>query len=414
MSVDKIENVTKSVILDAYSLLSARESKGLGKGFDSGREKVLFVLFDAGETKALQPVMQKLEEAGRDYRVLSFGTSWMLMKEHPRAIDIFKELGVSSKTDQRKWPRERPLSKKILSTIGKVIAADLAIVGMVSTLQQQIAQLFKSKGAAILCYYDGFAFGETEMIQPFLEVASRVLVPSEHIARSMQTMDESVVIDVVGQPVVEYWLQQAKQTDLEEIKSKLPIDSKKPLLIYISGYGEGYLEAFTSFVKAIQYVDHFHIGLSLHPKMDGALEKEVLAAYDCPHVFVIPKDIETFQAVALADLVVAWRSTVGVQAAFLGKPVVYLDLPGSSYRSLAIEQGWALQLCDPGQFLKLLVEFADEKVAAETRFVEGGVPKQAVDLIFHRITKHKRRHISLRKPLEKDFQEIFKKSIKFE
>ena len=402
----KIENIIQSVEFSTYSILSSREATG------EKSSKMAFVLFDAGETNALLPVMEELQKSHVEFKVWAFGTAWTIMKNHANCFDIHAVLGISEKINQKAWERQRPLKDAIIDTIVSLFTPGIVITGTVSEIQKQLVIKYKAQGADVIAYYDSFApINPTDYTLPFLSLASKILVPSQIVADSIHLIDPAINIDIVGQPILEQWIEQNRTIDLQKIREKLHIDNKKPFLVYISGYGQDYEEAFTMFSNAVQYVDHFQIGISLHPKMNGTLERKILEQHDCPHVFFIPKEVDTNSAVAVSDLVVNWRSTVGVLAAFLGKPVVYLDVKGTPYHSLAIEKGWAEQIVDAGDFLKMLIEFETEIISHQKRFVEGGVPQQSTELILRRIIRSKKRAYIPRKPLNQEMFKLFQKTI---
>ena len=69
----KIERIKTSFVFDAFSYLS--QEKGA---------KALFVLFDAGETKALLPVMKEMDKAHIHYKIVAFGTHGNSLKTTPK------------------------------------------------------------------------------------------------------------------------------------------------------------------------------------------------------------------------------------------------------------------------------------------------------------------------------------------
>lgn len=396
------EKITNSIILDTQALFARRQMTGLG-----GRT-LLFILFDAGETKALQPVMHELDLSHTPYKIMSFATSWTLIHQHPQALDmrsIHTALGMKIPSE---WDRHQGLTPKILKKLLASQQPDLVITGMVSEIQHQLVVGLSEKGADILAFYDSFAPLENfPLAKSFLDHVSMILVPSESVAESLLENAPFANVEVVGHPTLEHWIAQSQAIPLSTTRENLELNDSKPLLVYISGYGKGYEEAFKQFVEAIQYVDHFHIGISLHPRMDGTLEKKVLDACGCSHVKIFPKKVPTEQIVALADVVVTRHSTVGVQASFLGKPVIYLDLKGSSYQSLSIEKGWALHLTDSAELLRLLVDFELENINVEDRFAEGGVPQKSARRIAKRIVPSKERSFVPRKPLDPSIINLF-------
>lgn len=406
MNEERSDNILDSVVFDTFSLLNLREEQG------NKTSKLLFVFFDAGETNALKPVIDELSSASMDFQILAFGTAWTLIKDHPRTIDIHKNLDVSKDTNQKEWGRLHPLDQKILDKILALLKPDIVITGMVSELQKQIIEGFKKTGADIIAYYDNFS--PIQMFSyalPFVKLASLILVPSKNVAESVLKEDPNAKVDIVGHPNLELWIEQIQAINAQEIRRLLKIEDGKSFLVYITGYGEGYQEAFASFAKAIKSIKDFHVGISIHPKMTGDLEKQILQEQGCHHAFLIPKKVDTSSAVAIADLVVTWRSSIGVQAAFLGKPVIYLDNPGSTFKSLSIEKGWALQLFDSEELHKLLLDFETELISYRQRFSEGKTPLQSKDLILRNLVKNKKFVFTPHQPIDSRLNKLFERSM---
>jgi hypothetical protein len=395
----EIDFIISSFVFDAYLFLS--EKKGA---------KALFVLLDAGETKALEPVMKEMDIAGLNYKIIAFGTAWDLIKKHPKAVDIYSETNAPVGLNSLKWDRFQSVDLEFLHNVYTLVPAEIVITGMVSKIQSQIGQFFKERGAEVLLYYDGFS---PLTIHPFtiemLHAASVILAPSSSVAKSIHALMPDLRIDVVGQPTLEHWINEIKRMDVQQLKSLLKLEDQKPFLVYISGYGKGYKEAFCLFVEAVQHVENFHIGISLHPRMDGTLERKILEDYKCSHVFIVPQGVPTSHVVSIADLVVNWQSTVGVQAAFLGKPVIYLDNESSDYYCLAIENGWAVKCTSVAEFLNILDSIKLETACWRERFQKSGLPRDSARIIFRKIAKNKKMTHLSRKPLKPDLSAIFKK-----
>lgn len=396
---NKVDSIVTSAVFDAYSFLSYKEDA-----------KALFVLFDAGETKALEAVMQEMDDANIPYKILAFGTSWNLMKQHRNIVDIYSCISMPQGLNGTSWDRLHGIHSALIQEIYAATPAEIVISGMVSEIQKQLTEFYKKKGAEVFLYYDSFSPISTHAFtMEMLWSASLVLVPSMSIAESVHALVPDIKVDVVGQPTLEHWVSEISRLDSKLVKETISIHDQKPFLVYISGYGSGYEEAFRSFVEAIQYVDHFQIGISLHPKMDGSLERQMLDAYNCQHVFVIPKNVQTSHVVSVADLVVTWRSTVGVQAAILGKPVIYLDQSMSTFECLAIDKGWAMRCTNAADLLHLLIYFEVENIPLQERFAEGGIPQESAKLIFKKIIRKKDRSFVPRKPLKPEISFIFSK-----
>ena len=205
-----------SLIFNTFSLLQEQPLK------------ILFVFFDAGETKALEPVMQAFERSNISFQILAVGTSTKLLKGHTNAIFIDE------------CDRDRSLDPKIIK---ELTVPDVVITGTVSEMQRQISQELKIKGAKILAYHDNFSpIKSTDFIAPFFTLANLILVPSENVAKSIHQIDSNIKIEIVGQPTLEHWIEQTEKIDFNKLRNLINLEESKPFLLYIAGYGKGYAD----------------------------------------------------------------------------------------------------------------------------------------------------------------------------
>ena len=101
----------------------------------------LFVLFDAGETHALKPVIEDLIACGETVDVLALGTAQTLLPEAPTISEV-----------DRTWDRYTPLPE---TQILESYFPDVVIIGVASAIQLQVAKFFE-EAATIVAYYDNF------------------------------------------------------------------------------------------------------------------------------------------------------------------------------------------------------------------------------------------------------------------
>lgn len=306
----------------------------------------LFVSYDAGESLALLPVLDLFRKSEVGFEVLALGTSRKFFQDWPEAIDLKETCGVAEEVPGTGWPREKRLAKSSVVNLRKCLAGRAAIVtGDVSGVQLQVLEeakvaFPKTKRVA---YHDSFGFDPRSIGGKFLAVADAVLTPTPEITEQMTTVKQKsnlpVAVELVGQPSILGWLPKdgaegkAKKLLSQQVKGKL---TKKPMAIYVGGYGDGYADAFRLFARVAKATPEVKYFLSLHPKVDGADESKILAEEGVSKlVTVIPKSIKTTDVTPAARFIVTQASTVGVQALFMGVPVIYLD-PNPGYSNYFI------------------------------------------------------------------------------
>ena len=112
---------------------------------------VTFVLHDAGETKALAPVMQNLDRSGTDYCILATSTGKALMQGNPHLVPTPEEIAAVSQTNlnRAQWMAQQ---------LNRAKQAKVCVTGLVSDYQKQWADFFRQTGRRVIGYYDGFRY----------------------------------------------------------------------------------------------------------------------------------------------------------------------------------------------------------------------------------------------------------------
>lgn len=295
----------------------------------------LFVLFDAGETYALRPVIQKCQEEGRDFKVLRRGTA--------ETIDL--------EIDDRYFAQNDDLSPKVV------------VIGVCCRWQHEMAQKFQKK-AKVIAYYDNFnAIDDMPFASLIREIEKEVdlfLVPTPEAARSSR----SEHVQIVGQP------------DLLSFARKLETFPHLPMkkqIAYIGGYDTDYEAAFRLFVRSSEGNE---VVVCPHPKTDGSLERRVLREEGRDDIQVAIQG--STEVIAESSVVVCHRSTLGIKAAFAGKHVIFFDLPETESNQIVTRWGVAQRVTDQDSFLHAL----EHPVHPREKFQEAGVPLNATQLIY--------------------------------
>ncbi|MDB5038494.1 MAG: hypothetical protein JWQ35_2022 [Bacteriovoracaceae bacterium] len=342
---------------------------------------VAFVLYDAGEAKALEPVFNYLKEHHVPQKIIAIGTARNLVEKNPDFIDIQKSCEVSEKLNSKLGSEESLISYDI-NKITDCLNPTLVVTGMVSTFQKQLSDAMKQRGVPVWGYYDSFSEDGIKESRSFLPSLAKVLVPSLSIKKAYQKISKAPV-EVVGQPTLEEWRDRASKMDARKILEELDLTKSFPVVLYAGGYGKGYAAAFKNFAVEATKLKDCIVLVSLHPKSDGMLEQKILSEVPVSGIRIVPKNISTNEVALISDLVVTYQSSVGVQAVFLGKPVVYFDTKGSTYSDLAIQNHWATQVTTPEKFIPTVREKLKEKVYNNNKdvFAAFGIPKDSAQNI---------------------------------
>lgn len=340
---------------------------------------VLFVLYDAGETNALLPVINKCENEKIPYQILAFGTARTLVK------DSF-DAGIVLSSD---WDRAAPLSQEEIDKIHSQFSPQVVVSGVASKIQGQVLESFR-KSAKTIAFWDNFsAAGANSYFQVAQEVqkeAEVVLFPSTAVAEAPEFASRPLTEKyVVGHPVFDEWREKIALIDKEAVLTKLGCNPERIVVTYIGSYGPEYENAYPLFLNYLETLETAYdflfqsenekanVLVQAHPKTDGSFERAL-----SPEHFLI-NQLSTLEAIAVADMVVCYNSTAGYQALLLGKDLFYFIPKGDPLTNSAIEMGLAKKITSYDDFEQTINKSHVDAVEVL------GIPNDSVNKIFELI-----------------------------
>lgn len=383
-------NYTRTLILVLVALSAltrAAHAEGAHKP-PAPKPSVFVVVYDAGETLGLLPVSPLLEAEGLDVQWVPL-TPWALRILERERVSIVQPAGGLeglAHVKARQADGETGFWLKLLAEKKPA----LVIFGLVSRMQEQLAQELKNRGQRTVGFYDAFDATERDtIVWRVARQVGEVWVPTDKIKRNLDELGVAPV-KVLGQPSLETWHRAASGVRPDALFARLRIPTGKKVLIFAGQYGEGYTELLEAFVRVasaeLNRRDDLYLVLSPHPRTAGEVERAALLKYQHPRMLVMPAGTTTAELATVGSVVITWRSTVGVQAAFMGRPVIYFNLKSGEYTNDLIDKGIALaatpetfgqalrdalsRRSDPAQNRRRLAELgyvidADRQIAAE-------------------------------------------------
>lgn len=347
-----------------------------------------FFLYDAGETKVLEPVIEELKRAQKTYKIIAVGTASLLLKESPQKIDLNAACGVEASITAEAWKRDQTLSDKDLEKLKSCADASVLVTGYNSALQTQLVSSFKGSNTETVMFYDSFnppqICKDSDRSSCFAEnaaLAADVVLTSTYGLRDAFQRITPARCLVLGNPTLESWQKDMETVDREKLYASLNISAEKPLILYMGGYGEDYESSFALFLDSVKNLTPYQVVIALHPKMDGAFEEKLVREKNLSFVTIAPKTIPTSNLAALAALVVTQRSTTGVQARFAGIPVIYLDTHPEKYTNFLISAKQVAQFSSPEDFIDELAVIEQRNRSAQSLNQQMGVPLGAAQKI---------------------------------
>jgi hypothetical protein len=333
-------------------------------------QEILFILQDAGETQALLPVLEKLEQENKKFTVLAAGVAQDLLQG---------KLWMEKLPIDKSWQRSATFSEATLKQIIQAHPAKKVVSGVAFELHGQLLQAYAQQGSTTFAFWDNINY---EGSDPYFATAQKVAHVAQNVLTPRAAFEKHLPhATVVGQPSIELWAKTLHQIDVKAVKARLPfLKSDQPVLLFIGGYGKEYEEAFDLFLKVAELpeLQKYAQAIAFHPKMGGNFEREHLPA---KAYLLEPKyGVSTQEAIALADIVVCHQSSVGVQAAAAGKRVIYLVPSHQTYTNPAIEQKIAQTATSANEFCQALQA---QSKSNDDPFVAWGMPQNSVERIYN-------------------------------
>jgi len=306
---------------------------------------VLFVLFQAGESNALHPILTELRKDNISFQILAVNTASGIFQNEPE-WDVSKMFFGSPRDLKIDWNQYQTMNPAMIREITDYFTPRIIITGMVSRFQQQLAKAYSSldSGPFIIGYFDAFSLlVPNSLRENCLEFVHELWMPGQYHKEDIQNRFPGLPVKVMGQPTLQKWTAQFSKFQEQENSVLKSLLIKPRTVLFIGQYGESYEKAFRLFVQDASNIKDYNIWVSAHPHVDGSFERRVVAEYQSHNIKVLPNDISTIEATLYSDFIVTIDSNVGIQALFMGKPVIYIN-SDPQYSNIAIEKGWAIHL----------------------------------------------------------------------
>lgn len=312
--------------------------------------KYLIHLHHLGDANAIMPVVEAMDP--KDYKLILTGNAAQKYKGHENVLKIEGQVDQMTPHDI--------FSSDQLKVILKAAPFKAFVNGMAAKSQAQLNNIFRAKGIKTVSYYDNFdppfpQGCDGSYITPFLNEydpkgqPTIVALSTEALRPYFEKIDKfcGAPIESVGQPTLEEWdkfytnFDEDKRTDLKE---KLAIHQGQKVIVFAGGFDpifeNEYQQQLDKFFEALVCMPDVKVLVTYHPKTSGEIERAAINKANHPGAVVIEKGTySTQQLSTIADMVATYKSSIGAQALYKGKPVVYIAEP--CYENIFVSQGLA-------------------------------------------------------------------------
>lgn len=367
-----------------YSKWSKKNTKVQEK---SSEDSAYFIAFDKGDYNTLL----KISKGYKNAKILVMGTA--ALEPKLENVITLKDLGIKTKVDAS-WSREKELDPKEIGKIVEVMTKTDAVakrlimfIGVASVIQKQIAEEAKIRFDDKLdlnAVWDNF---NVDLESPYgknaFEVQKnipRVFVPNFTVAKALDPDQNKTVVS--GSPAfddlkskVEKIKKQLNDSDFEEgLLKKFGLSHRKTVFVYFGGADPSYYEdsekgdsALTYLRKCLQLprlegIDPQFIILP-HPKVkDKKYEEKQFNKAKTTYKVNVNYHMTNEEAIALADCVFTFNSSLGDFARYMGKPVMFIVPPQVSFHNNLVSTGYAMKASNEEEFTQGLtkINLSDE------------------------------------------------------
>lgn len=138
---------------------------------------------------------------------------------------------------------------------------------------------------------------------------------------------DPATVYVTGQPAFDKHPIFLAETKKVIVCTKLGLDSTRPVITFMSQPNAEREDVFKALVKAYKLLDNncIQMVIKLHPNEDGKIQKLILNNENV-NSFTLVKDIDVRELLPISDLVITVSSTTGLEAAVMGKPLIYINV----------------------------------------------------------------------------------------
>jgi hypothetical protein len=351
----------------------------------------LIVAYDMGDLNGLAPVAERMDAKGYRIRLMGLGQAHKsLHGQNPPAY-------LADLAPGDALAREQRLAGLQVKEITAAYQPRIILTGMACAAQAQLINAF-DRNALPIAFYDNVEDPRGKSyLRPFMEeirlkAPFTFFLPSERTERLFRSyLDDlrappGIRLAVTGNPALAAWDRAFAGTDPHLLRAALAIPAGRKVLVFAGGYEPDYADSFRIFIQGIKGRPDLQALVVPHPKTDGLIEEAIIRSEAAGNVQLLkPADLSPRQAALctmpalamLADLVVCSQSSVGLQARYLGKPVLYVADP-RSYRNFLIEDGLAAIAHTPGEVAKVVAM----TLAADTRslpsLAAAGIPPDPI------------------------------------
>jgi len=208
---------------------------------------------------------------------------------------------------------------------------------------------------------------------------------------------------VTGNPRIDRFFSRQPEFSRERVCALLNLDENKKIILLASGVYRSFLSSYltgdenqpiiSELIKIMKDMPQYQLIIKLHPYETEEFSRSIIAYYGVSNV-VITRNFDLHSLINASDLFVTKRSSVGLKAMVLSKPVIIVNFEKRKEITPYASSGAAIEVNDQVSLRKAIVSALEDTRLRETLSLksrefgleyaykfDGGSSKRVVDFI---------------------------------
>ena len=357
----------------------------------------LFVLFDAGETNGLIPVINKIDKNTNQVHIVAEGASTTILRRKGIPFFRLKDFVYGSRfafqVDKEKILFEHhagyhiPMRYVSIGTLPervfKQLKPDVLVGGLVCLYERDFYKMAAEAGIPSFGFFDFYDVpGHDSIFSQIIPETDYLFVNSEAIARGIDKMGISNKdqisnkgpissrgqIIVSGHPNFSRLASLKEEFDRERVLGTAGLNTASRYFIFTPQYSEGNDQLLDRLIQVMKddYSD-VELIIAPHPNQDPVHYVEIGEQSGLTFHILDRKKMSVYEAMLASDIVFTQTSTTGFEAVLLDKDLVHIlpaDYPAD--KEFTVRKGLALAATGREELEEAITTFISNSPAAET------------------------------------------------
>ncbi len=374
----------------------------------------LFVLFDAGETNGLLPVIKKLRnEKNNKVIVISEGASSNLLKRKGVPYCSLKDLipdgvlNISIPGEKIEFNHHAgyylPMRYCSLSDIPDIairsIRPDIVVTGLVSIMEKDFLEAGRKHGVPVCGFYDFYDLpSQSSIFRKIIPSADFIFVSSNRIKNGIAKVgiisNDRIILS--GHPNFSRLDDIKKDYKRKDVLKKSGLDPEKKYFVFTTQYSDRNDELLILLMNTMKRkFKEYELIVAPHPNQDPEHYKKLGIKSGIKFHLLDRSKISVYEAILLSDIVFTETSTTGFEAVLLDKDLIHvLHVDTNEKKQFNIRNNLALYARNESEIYNAIMEFKSN--SEKTRQIRenvircipiAGASDKMINFLYSRLTK---------------------------